>query len=372
MAVGGRNQDLDGLRGVAALLVALGHCFLQVTSVTLWTSTIANFPAMPASQIVARLVSTFFPSDAAVMVFFVMSGHVLWESFRKKNMQFVRDLPDYVTARTYRLLPVTIAALLPVSWLTGASGRDLVENMFLFRHDINTVLWSLQVEAVASAVLFVLWGITKGRVWKMLIALLLAIALLPSSRGNSYVVFMPAFILGAGITAIPPWVWRNTYLLFAGLAVLLWSNVFLGHGGIDRCLEIGGAAMVVGAVSQHRLPFLHRPVCLFLGRVSYPFYLTHLIGLILAQPYLNRLHFASAYPMFVMRAALSIPPALFIAWLLHVLVEVPAQRGRPRITWSSIFTWLGQTRQTERPLDVSMPMPSPPATPMAQVEETSD
>ncbi len=369
---GGRNRDLDGLRGMAALSVALGHCFLQVTSVSLWQTSLVNFPAMPASQIVARVFSTFFPSDAAVAVFFVLSGHVLWESFRKKNMQFVRDLPDYLAARAYRLLPVTIAALLPVGLLAGVAAHDLVANMFLLSHSINTVLWSLQVEAVASAMLFVLWGLTKGRVWKMLIALLLAIALLPASRGNPYLMFMPAFILGAGITSIPPWVWRNTYLFLAGLALLVWSNLFLGHGGIDRCLEIGAATMVVGAVSQHRLPFLHRPGFLFLGDVSYPFYLSHLVGLLLAQPYLDRLHFASPYPMFVARAALSIPPALFIAWLLHVLVEVPAQRGRLRPRWPSFLTVPSQTPQIAPALDIRAPLPSPSATLMGRVKDASD
>ncbi len=355
-AESGRNADLDGLRGLAALSVAFGHCFEQVTGVSLWLTSFKDFHAMPTAQVVARVLSAFFPSDAAVMVFFALSGHVLWGSYRRKNMRFFRDLPDYTAARLYRLLPLTIVSAIPLGFLVTVPAYGLVRNMLLLSYDINGVLWSLQAEMVASAVLFLLWGLTKGNPWKMLLGLLLAVAAWPFSRGSVQIMFLPAFILGAGISSVPAWIFRQTWLLVAAILVLVFTNVFLGHGGPDRCIEMGAATILVGAVSQGRLPFLHWRVPLFLGAISYPFYLTHLLGLIIAQPLLDRLSFSSPYPMIAARAALSIPPTLLIAWLLHVFVEVPVQRARPHMTWPFNIGWSARLRPlVRRPMQADVP-----------------
>ena len=333
-AAASRNPDLDGLRGIAALSVALGHCYVQVTGLTLWTSSLKDFAAMPTSQVVMRVLAAFFPSDAAVMVFFVMSGHVLWESFRRRDMRFFRDLPEYVSARIYRLIPLTIVSVMLLGFISTVPAYEMVNNMLLFSRSMNGVLWSLQAEMVGSAMLFMLWGLTRGRTWKMLVALLLSIVALPYMRGNSSIMFLPAFILGAGVASVPPRLWQSTWLLAAGLAALIFTNVLLGHGGVDRCIEMGAAAIVVGAVSHGRMPFLHKRLPLFLGAISYPFYLNHMLGVIGAQSVLDKLSFGSPYLMIAARAALSIPPIILLAWLLHVLVEVPVQRGRPRIAWT--------------------------------------
>jgi peptidoglycan/LPS O-acetylase OafA/YrhL len=330
----GRNPDLDGLRGLAALSVALGHCYVQVTGLELWTKSLKDFPSMPHDLVVARILSALFPSDAAVMVFFVLSGHVLWESFSHRKLWFFRDLPDYVAARLYRLLPLTIVTALPLGFISTVPARELVANMLLFSHSMNGVLWSLQAEMVGSGMLFVVWCVTRGTIWKMLVALAISVVVLPFGRGNLAIVFLPAFILGAGITSMPGWLRRNRPLLVLGILLLLFTNIFVGHGGPGRLIEMGAATAVVSAVSQGALPFLRRRVPLFLGAISYPFYLTHVLGMIAAQPLLDMLQFSSPYLAFAARAALSIPPVILLAWALHVLIEVPAQRGRPRLRWA--------------------------------------
>ncbi|WP_428533297.1 acyltransferase family protein [Rhodopila sp.] len=342
-----RNPDLDGLRGIAALSVALGHCYEQVTGLALWGTSLKNFPTMPTSQVVMRILETLFPSDAAVMVFFALSGHVLWESFRRKDMLFFRDLPEYTAARLYRLLPLTIASGLLLGFFTSAPAYELARNMLLFSHSLNGVLWSLQAEIVASGILFLLWGLTKGSTWKMLLGLAVSIAALPFCRGNPLIMFLPAFILGAGVTSIPKQVWRSRSLLAAAILALLFANVLLGHGGVDRCVEMGAAAALVGAVSQGQLPFLRWRLPLFLGAISYPFYLTHLIGLLEMEPFLNALPPMSPYLMIAARAAASIGVTIPLAWLLHVFVENPLLRARPRIRgWA--FAWDGFVRPDVR------------------------
>ena len=328
-----RNHGLDGLRGLAALSVALGHCVEQVTGLALWERSLRDFPSMSAADIVMRLFSTLFPSDAAVMVFFVLSGHVLWASFQRKNLRFFADMPDYACARIYRLFPLTIVAALPLGLLANAPAAELVRNMLLLSTSLNNVLWSLQVEVVASFALFALWGLTQGAGRKLLLALVLAFGVTPLLRGVGPVVFFPAFILGASISSLPTRFWRNRWVLCGGIAVLLFTNVLTGHGGITRCFEMIGATALVGAVANGALGFLRWRVALFLGAISYPFYLTHVIGLILAQPFLHTLPFGSAYLMIAARAITSITLTIPLAWVLHALVEDPVLRARPRLHW---------------------------------------
>jgi len=328
-----RNASLDGLRGIAALSVALGHCVVQVTGLALWGTSLRDFPSMHTADIAMRVFSTLFPSDAAVMVFFVLSGHVLWQSFRRRQVRFFAGLPDYICARVYRLLPLVIVTGLPIGLLTNAPAPELVRNMLLLSTSLNHVLWSLQVEMVASLSLFALWGVTRGVRWMLLLALVLAFAATPFFRGEGAVVFFPAFVLGALVFSVPLRLWQNSWLLAGGTAVLLFTNLALGHGGITRCFEMLGAMVLVGAVAHGRLPWLSTRLPLFLGAISYPFYLTHVLGLWGAEPYLAMLPPVPDLVMIAARAVLSIALTIPLAWALHVFVEDPVLRARPRLNW---------------------------------------
>jgi peptidoglycan/LPS O-acetylase OafA/YrhL len=326
-----RIAGLDGLRGMAALSVALGHCVMHVTGLALWTTSLRDFPAMPGADIAMRLFSTLVPADPSVMVFFVLSGHVLWGSFQRKRLRFFSGLPDYACSRVYRLFPLVIVGAMPFGFLAAAPARELVLNMLLLSKSLNGVMWSLQVEVVASLSLFALWGLTRGTTWKLVLALVLAFAATPFFRGQGAVVFFPAFILGALISSVPARVWQAAWFIAAATAMLFFTNIFFGHGGITRCFEMVGAAVLVGAVANGRLPFLSGRVPVFLGAISYPFYLVHPLGVMGAAPLLAMMPGAPALVSIAVMAAVSIPMTIPLAWLLHVFVEEPVLRARPRI-----------------------------------------
>jgi peptidoglycan/LPS O-acetylase OafA/YrhL len=326
-----RNHALDGLRGIAALSVAVGHCFMIIGGVTMWESSIRNFPGMNGTDIALRLVSLLVPAESAVMVFFVLSGYVLWTSYQRKDFRFVADLPDYVCSRTYRLFPVAIMSALPLGLLIDASARELVLNMLLVHRSLNGVLWTLQVEVAASLQLFAIWCLTRGVGWKVAVALVLSISAVPFFRGNPYVVFVPAFIFGASITLVPVSVWRRSWIIGPAIVALVVTNLLFGFGGVSRCFEILGATALVGAVVAGRFGFLRARVSHFFGAISYPFYLTHPIGLFLAGPVVQSLPLASPFVKVFALAASSIAVAVPIAWVLHVFVEDPVLRARPRI-----------------------------------------
>lgn len=326
----GRNTALDGVRGVAALSVALGHCALVVGGVEVWLTTLADFPAMSPEHIAGRLLHLLFPSSAAVMVFFVLSGHVLWASFARKRMALA-DFPDYLCARIFRLLPLVIASTVLFLFVATPSGWELVANMLLLSTSMNGVLWSLQVEMIGSIVIFAVWIWSRNDPVRLLVALGVLAAAVPFFRGNHLVVFLPAFVLGALTHHAPARVWRSRALLWLALAVLLLPSIYFSYRGVTRVLEILAATALVGCVAVQRPAILETPIANFLGAVSYPFYLAHPLGLSGAMALVGTLPEANFLFRFLTYAVVSLGISLPLAWLLHVTVEMPALRWRPRL-----------------------------------------
>ena len=325
----GRNIALDGVRGLAALSVALGHCMLIVAGMEVWSKTAFDFPAMPAQEIAGRLMHLLFPGNGAVMVFFVLSGYVLWGSFARKQST-IADAPDYIVARLFRLLPLVIASSLLYLLVTAPSPRELLANMVLLSTSMNGVLWSLQVEMIGSMVIFIAWLLSRNDPLKLFIALCIAAAAVPFFRGNPFVVYLPAFLLGALIHYVPPRMWQSRALLIAALAVLLLPSVVFSYHGVTRLLEILAAAAIIGCVGVQRPPALETAPVKFLGAVSYPFYLVHPLGMAGALNVVGPLPGMNFLFQFGVYALVSLLISLPLAWLLHVTVEMPALRWRPR------------------------------------------
>jgi peptidoglycan/LPS O-acetylase OafA/YrhL len=326
----GRNLALDGVRGLAALSVALGHCMLIVAGMDVWSKTAFDFPAMPAQEIAGRLMHLLFPGNGAVMVFFVLSGYVLWGSFARKRPT-TADVPDYIVARLFRLLPLVVATTLLYWLVTSPSPGELIANMLLLSTGMNKVLWSLQVEMIGSMVIFIAWLAARNDPIKLFIALCVVAAAVPFFRGNQFVVYLPAFLLGALIHHVPARIWQSRALLVAALLVLLLPSIVFSYRGVTRLLEILAAAAIVGCVAAQRPPLLENAPIKFLGAVSYPFYLIHPLGMAGALNFIGPLPGMNFLFQFGVYALVSLLISLPVAWLLHVTVEMPALKGRPRM-----------------------------------------
>lgn len=328
----GRNHALDSLRGLAALAVALGHCVLAVTGQGAWALRLADFPAQDATSILARLAHVAVPADAAVLVFFALSGHVLWAACARHPGGLLTGLPDWTLARLYRLLPVAMASALPLGLLAEAGAERLIGNMLLLRTDLNGPAWSLQVEMVASLGLFLVHRAVGGRGRGLAIAFALSVLLLPLLRGVlPMAVYFPVFLAGALVADMPRRLWQGA-VPWLGLAALLLGGLLLGRGGAGRAVESLGAVLVVAAVAHRRPAWLLRPALLGLGRISYPFYLTHGLGLALAAPWAAQVGIVLGPAAQVAALALlSLAIALPVAWLLHLGVEAPLMQARPRL-----------------------------------------
>jgi len=264
------------------------------------------------------------------MVFFVLSGYVLWGSFARKQST-IADAPDYIVARLFRLLPLVMATTLLYWLVTFPTPGELIANMILLSTSMNKVLWSLQVEMIGSMVIFIAWLFARNDPIKLFIALCVVAAAVPFFRGNQFVVYLPAFLLGALIHHVPARIWQSRALLVAALLVLLLPSIVFSYRGVTRLLEILAAVAIVGCVAAQRPPLLESAPIKFLGAVSYPFYLTHPLGMAGALNFIGPLPGMNFLFQFGVYALVSLLISLPVAWLLHVTVEMPALRWRPRL-----------------------------------------
>jgi peptidoglycan/LPS O-acetylase OafA/YrhL len=199
-----RNPTIDGIRGLAALVVFVSHGF-QYTSHDI----------------------SFHPATYAVWTFFILSGYVLAPTYRG-------DVVAFLAKRFVRLWPLYALCMFAGMLLTGVVPpwtRWLWWPMLNANAPdaIDPPAWSLHVEWWAMLAFPMIMLARRG----IAVAVVLAAACLPLMMFVSeWFFFGSFFILGA------------------------WASRF-----------------------QIRLRWLENPVTEWLGRISYPLYLSHAIVL---------------------------------------------------------------------------------------------
>ena len=86
MPDGKRNTQMDGLRGCAAIAVIVFHSILDrdpTQNVRIVRSTIQE--AKGAYDVISKLVFMVVSGETAVVIFFALSGSVLFESLRQRH-----------------------------------------------------------------------------------------------------------------------------------------------------------------------------------------------------------------------------------------------------------------------------------------------
>jgi peptidoglycan/LPS O-acetylase OafA/YrhL len=153
-----RNEQLQALRGIAAMCVTVGHCFTTFAIGRIEEPSF-HLGFGNAALAVGQLV---FQPNTAVIFFYVLSGLVLGESLRRRP-----GYKTFVVRRLWRLLPVmwisigmalALRSLLPpyllpgaTRWLTDEIGRSLdggqiATDLAGLSWHANPVLWSVQIE----------------------------------------------------------------------------------------------------------------------------------------------------------------------------------------------------------------------------------
>ena len=360
-----RRPALDGVRGLAAFVVVLSHC-LVVDERFADTYVGNTAPGSAAMWVVsASPLRLAWAGDAAVAVFFILSGYVLVRPFLHDHggpwlHYYLRRLIRlYLPVWAALALTVLTIAAVPRTGVTGVwwvdeqavplSVASLLQNTTLIRPDsLLAQLWTLR--------------------WEVLFSLLLP-AFVPAAR----------WLARYGVGGFVPLIAANALGWWSGVEAVMYLSVF-GFGALLAALEAARLrpvrrsngfwmlvvvfaicamtardypVLVVGAAVSVFLAlecppviraFTVRPL-IWLGQVSYSLYLVHLPVVLATATLLGEDSWA--------RIPLSVAMSVACASVFHRLVESPSQRLAARVRSARIGSVGSGARLTATPASSS-------------------
>lgn len=351
------NRRLQSLRGVAALMVLLGHSKLLLDYRT-----------------DLKLTQMVLQPNSAVLFFYVLSGYVLGGSIRR-TIQMDAPLASFtafVVKRLTRLLPVYWIAIFvgaltyiivehqPINgvdpWFGGNFGgaagvtpSEIAINLIGRRPSMNGALWSVQIELFIIPVLPLLVLLARRvPLWAdiVIIAILCAISIRlmfgpVSGTPLNFVAYLYFFYLGI---VLPKFMQRFRSLFASGtlFGCGITSFLFFGATHVVFGISFPGKLVIDGAISAVIIAFVLnsetsatgrllslRPL-IWLGDISYSFYayatcilMMVAFGIIVNVPQ-EWLLAAPGAPFITSSAAvLTLVVALPLAFFSYTYVELP-------------------------------------------------
>jgi len=348
---------IEGLRGLAALYVALGHLCTMVDP--------AKFTGRHdgSTEAMRRFVSCFGYGHLAVAIFIVISGFSLQLSLFTSGDGTLKDLKRFYMRRVRRILPTYYACLafsiavallftgslakrygdpfgwyLPVNLTTVSVHLLLIQNWSKgWMYTINGVLWSIAIEAQLYVVFpAIVRGLNRiGRTVVLCAATIAAVAALNlfSEASKLYVWYLPLFVTGmvAAHLAYRP---HLRYGVVPGLALVLGGVLSLA--GIRSCIQgvhlpaqdgLFGVATACALYAMTVMPQLLMARALsarlltFVGGFSYSLYLMH-HPIEQAMFWLKPVSVHGKYAL-LYQFGVSLPVVMIGTWLFSLVFEKP-------------------------------------------------
>jgi peptidoglycan/LPS O-acetylase OafA/YrhL len=358
---GARLPALDGLRGIAALVVVLFHIVIlsPVLGATDRDRAVPDGTGWWAQVLTHTPVKLLWSGDEAVDVFFVLSGLVLTLPFLTRRF----DLRSYLPRRFLRLyLPVwgsIVLALLARTlvprvadpdwswWLSAHAVRYSVRaiggdaTLLIGTSWANSVLWSLRWEVWFSLLLpvlllvFVRWPRFAAAKLVVLLALIEAGTLWHSDELRFLPLFGIGMVLALHLDRVRVIVGRMRgpwSVLLPVLAAGLLTSSWLTNGSALWAPAVAagaGLTVVLFAGWPPAIALGTTRVCAWLGRISFSLYLVH-EPLVVSVALLV----GPTEPLLVLPIAL--PAALLLGWGFFLAVERPSHRLANRVArWAS-------------------------------------
>lgn len=298
--------ELEGLRGIAALAVAVCHHIATYCISGDCAYWMKPFPQEGWDGKLLTILTMFFNANLAVVLFFVLSGFVLSASLATQSPMPVRDIAGYYIKRVFRIYPAHIAALITMTGLlllipyvahpnysdffksvysVKLSAWSFIKNAALYNTTINPVTWTLPVEIIGS--FFIPLFLLSNR-WRLPgKLLLLAVLIAISWHYQQYlpVKYLFCFYLGMILKDIMEALQlkRSLPLLWTGVAVSAFSrfiSTWDSGAYLPDILSAIASVLIISAIllksSDVIFNFFDNPIIKKLGQRSYSFYIIHL------------------------------------------------------------------------------------------------
>ncbi len=373
--VRGRLVALDGLRGLAALIVVFHHVY-QIARPFLEPTTNAWAVGSLWWVISSTPVKLLSAGSESVLVFFVLSGVVVPLPLIAKGARawvgffFGRLVRLYVpvwgalvlSGVWLALVPRPASAVTAGSWVertnaTTTSLGLLFSEGGLMRNSFSTdsVLWSLRWEILFSITLplFLLVAIALRRFWMPAVVAACSLTFVGKLIHVDALLYLPVFFLGTllavNLDAIRDWAQRirshpryRTIGWFAlgGSLVLIVASWMLRpvlpagttlSDAVGSLTPLGALGLVFCAITFSPVTRgLSLAIPQWLGRISFSLYLTHL-------PILVALVYLFGDRNWGLVALVGIPAGLGMAALFSRLVELPSHRLARRVSTLTSF-----------------------------------
>lgn len=362
----GRILALDGLRGWAAFMVVGYHC--------LWELFGTLFPVLRSLP-----VSSLLNGSLAVNVFFVLSGFVLTRPGWRQDDKSV--VMRQIVKRYWRLMPAVVAlvvivwAMMRLGLTQNDAAGDVVGrpewlgrwldfqpnlwsalkfgafDVFLggAHHDYDPFLWVLPNELWGALVVLGICGLERPTRW------LYPLLALGTIWTFMYEPVLFCFLVGADLALLHADGWLRPWpdlpaVNAVSVLALIGGGVFLASGPYARYTSLVATMMVVVALCA---PLVTRGLesgpSQFLGRVSFPLYLTQFVVLVgpvsviiawMSQA--NLLNFGTALATGLGAIALSLAGAVAFMPVERATLAISRTAGRQ--AWP-----LGHRRQAPSP-----------------------
>lgn len=355
-----RITSLDGLRGLAAAIVVVHHTMLLFPFIAdPYLSATVGTPFSAAWWLIVSPLHILWDGNAAVYLFFVLSGFVLFlPVLRGGNFSWL----VYYPKRLLRLyLPIWAAVLMAAvsilivprrgdlssAWVVarshevtvGAIARDLT---LIFGHGgLLSPLWSLRWEILFSLMipLYVAVALLMKKLLMVKVFSCLGLVALGGYLGVPAMQYLPMFLLG-GLIAVErsrinarlmSYIARvgsqTGFILVLVLALTLvmtpWWARAIGissqvEGMLSALVLVGTCLVVILAMNWQVLRgALSAPAFGWLGRISFSLYLVH-EPIILATGFLLGSHWLG------MSWLVSFPAAFVVAFFFFNWIERPS------------------------------------------------
>jgi peptidoglycan/LPS O-acetylase OafA/YrhL len=351
-------RSLDGLRGVASLVVVIHHSLLAIP--------VLAAPYFGHGAVSARhpfawiMVHTpahlIWAGTEAVYIFFVLSGLVLvlpvlrggfsWAAYYPSRL--IRLYVPTVSVVVLAYLSILLVPRVPVAglseWLTDRPGTlslgRALKDLTLVDGTSGLIspLWSLQWEVLFSILLpaFVAFALIKRDLVVVKALLLLAVVVAGVVLAKPSLFYMPMFGLGVLFALelerlrgwsvrVRPWGWGLIGVVTAVFLSAYWIGMAAGLNGL--MLDLCKAVALLGAVGAVFLAafcdacrhVLEARAFQWLGAVSFSLYLVH-------EPIVMAVGFIMGPGRGALVLPISVVLSLLIAQLFFRLIERPGHR----------------------------------------------